>query len=159
MSIPTPRTVYAVSSGTYSDYEVEYLFESRDDAEATVARINHGQPWPNTKARVEEFDLYPPGSGALRRPRKRFTAVLGVYPDATLSEVEVEEEYVEPGTPNWDLGVSDQRKWLSIGHPRDAAFSVSIQSDDETTAVKAVREKASEVVALMLDGLDPTQAR
>lgn len=45
--------VYAVSSGTYSDYTVHELYESREDAEAIAKVFGY---------EVEEFDYYPAGS-------------------------------------------------------------------------------------------------
>jgi hypothetical protein len=47
------RTVYAASSGSYSDYSVDALFEIKEDAEQYVTD-EHAEF-------VEEFSLYEPG--------------------------------------------------------------------------------------------------
>lgn len=52
-----PRTVYAVVSGEYSDYEVYAIYERREDAEREAA-----DPAFNLSGRVEEFE-YRPASG------------------------------------------------------------------------------------------------
>jgi len=51
------KTVYAVSQGSYSDYRVEVLFESREQAELIAAENNDYF----SDKRVEEFLLYDEG--------------------------------------------------------------------------------------------------
>jgi hypothetical protein len=51
-------TVYAISSGEYSDYSVERIFERKEDAEKYIAAMG------NTGYRaleVEEFEFHPAG--------------------------------------------------------------------------------------------------
>lgn len=50
------KTVYAVSSGSYSDYGVRSLYTTREAAQAHVDRFNSGQHYDD--AFVEEFELH-----------------------------------------------------------------------------------------------------
>ena len=48
------KTIWAVSSGEYSDYTVNLIFEAKDDAERYAAGMGEGYD-------VEEFELVPSG--------------------------------------------------------------------------------------------------
>jgi hypothetical protein len=146
------RTVYAASSGAYSDYTVRALFEDRADAEATVARMNTSRFYD---AYVEEFDLFPAGSGDALVARPRYEASLGVGMDGVLIDAEPDVEFttvdadVEPVSPPVCLETWDGRD----------SYEVSVMADDEPTAVKAVRERAARVAAQLVEGIDPITGR
>lgn len=59
--MPKPVIVYSVSNGEYSDYDVEALFESKEDAQAAADLMNAGATYSNGH-RVEEFRLYAAGT-------------------------------------------------------------------------------------------------
>jgi hypothetical protein len=73
------RTVYAVSSGAYSDYSVGLIFETRDLAEEYCATRNTGRPAYGEEYEVEEFELHDSVPG-------RAECLTGyVYPDGRTS--------------------------------------------------------------------------
>lgn len=53
-------TVYAITTGSYSDYRVERIFETRKDAEAFVTSMGGEGKWDPLQ--IEEFDFHPAGS-------------------------------------------------------------------------------------------------
>lgn len=63
--IDDKRTCYAVTSGEYSDYGVDRIFELREDAEAYIAKMGGGFD-------VEEFDYHPAGTGPV--PHTQYSA-------------------------------------------------------------------------------------
>lgn len=54
------RRVWALSSGSYSDYTVLAIFETKEDAEAAAAMQGPADDWHSDK-RVEEMSYYPKG--------------------------------------------------------------------------------------------------
>jgi hypothetical protein len=70
-----PRTVYAISSGCYSDYSVSCIFETLEDAKDYLLKSNgaitlkqgewtgheEGQKPDFYDDRIEEFQFYPAG--------------------------------------------------------------------------------------------------
>lgn len=61
------KTVYAIVSGSYSDYSVEFIYESKEDAEAYVEGWTERNGEIPTRRyatpRVEEMTFYPTGTG------------------------------------------------------------------------------------------------
>lgn len=53
------KTVYAISSGWYSDYSIERIFERLGDAESYVTLMGGENTCPHL--RIEEFDFHPSG--------------------------------------------------------------------------------------------------
>lgn len=56
-----PKTIYAVTTGAYSDYCIEALYESREDAQQMVEDKRGWGPSYEHVNDVEEFTLYPSG--------------------------------------------------------------------------------------------------
>jgi hypothetical protein len=57
-------TVYAVSSGDYSDYSVDRIFEAREDAERYVDARNRADGLSSLSSYfVEEMEFHPRGTG------------------------------------------------------------------------------------------------
>lgn len=89
-----PTTLYAVTSGSYSDYRVEVLFTTRELAEQHLAARKTGRDgWYDTDVSIEEFVL-------LDRPPERHTVITRsgrVSPDGDVvndhTSTEVEWEY------------------------------------------------------------------
>lgn len=67
-SLPEPITVYAVSSGSYSDYSVDVLFAAREDAVAYCAALN--------KVSVEDMTYWIDVEGMGYRTKKQQNARL-----------------------------------------------------------------------------------
>lgn len=153
------RTVYSVSSGAYSNYRVEALFEDHADANANAVRH---PDWY-----VEEFDLHPPGSSDALVPWHGFTAWAWVNSEGHVSdEVAVVEwhDYPDEGPPQPSTSLRSTRQWpigLSDGsqsfewHVAYDVYEVGVTANDEERARKAVRERAAEVAAVIAEGGDP----
>lgn len=85
-----PRTVYAVSAGSYSDYRVVCLFEHESDAQAHARERNeHGYSMLDD-ADVETFTLYAAGEAPQRITWWRVVA----YVNADGEVVEEEERQI-----------------------------------------------------------------
>lgn len=67
-----PKTVWAASSGSYSDYGVSSIFERQEDAEAYVAEMNVDKGY-GPDYYVEDFTYYPAGT------RPTVTLIWAVY--------------------------------------------------------------------------------
>lgn len=68
------KTIYAVTSGEYSDWSVHALFESEADAEAHAKKRNEGASSSYDVAGVAEFCFYPEGEQPERLTVYRITA-------------------------------------------------------------------------------------
>lgn len=154
------RTVYSLSAGEYSDYRVLDLFEDRADAEANAAR--------NPDWRVEEFDLYPPGSRDVFIPRQRFTANAWVNTEGRiLDHVHVRDYFDYPDEGPEPVGTSVRKTTFSMISADGVKFDWPLGStvyevfacaDDEITVRKAVQERAAKVAATLVEGGTPEVA-
>lgn len=128
-----PATIYAVSTGEYSDYRVHGAFVERDDAQALVDRL----PAYDT-GEVLELPLCAPGDRISLVPRKVYRADVSIK-DGLIGEpqlgftrevidTEVPVEWAAPTGMFGEVGV-----WVTAATP-DAAL-------------KAARDKAADVLA------------
>lgn len=150
----TPRTVYSVSEGEYSDYGIVALFEDRADAEANASRHSD---WY-----VQEFDLYPQGSWDVMVPRKRFSATVWVDNEGRivdLGSVRDNDEYPDPGPMRTFTAVYASRLPISIngvrlpeGQASSSGYEISTSADSEERVRKVVRERAAKVAAAIAQG-------
>lgn len=141
----TKRTVWAVISGDYSDYRVHALFEDKADADDAAARIG---------LEVEEFDLYSPGDRSLRRLPEHW-AYCDVTSEGVLRERPVELPYTTIGDspPPTNVWVRDR----DVGANKE--YVVGATAATEEAARKSVRERAAQVAAMVVEGLDPLAVR
>lgn len=115
-SSPSSRTVYAVSSGSYSDYTVDCVFERREDAERYV-ELKMGE-------RVEEMTYF-----------AEFPAVHRKY-SATV--------YKQGGM--WgQAGAMRLEDWMTTDEPEhryaDSNFAVTAEGPDKERVIKSVRDR------------------
>lgn len=76
------RTIWSVSHGHYSDYQVDCLFERREDAEAWLALTESSRDSAYWEGRIEEFSLFE--AGRLPRRWKHYHVVAYLGDDGTL---------------------------------------------------------------------------
>lgn len=147
------RTVWAVSTGSYSSYSVVALFEDKADAEALAATYTGYDG-----GEVEEFELYSPGDRS-RRNGPVWIAEVCVNADATLSDrgAELHEHYaVDDDGPVAEPASVEKRRY-HYGETWDGGYRVIGRGLTEEQAVKGAKDKAAEVAALILDGVDPRE--
>lgn len=91
------RTVYALSSGSYSTYRIHCLFEREEDAKAAAAAAGRGQVYSDHF--IEELTLF----GPVGQPRKTvmYTARATVR--------------VEGHWKDWAPNVSSEEEWIYTG--------------------------------------------
>jgi hypothetical protein len=76
-------TVYAVSSGSYSDYGINHVFRTRELAEAFLARATAVRGWQEYE--IEEWELL----DELPRAEARYRAYATLMPDGTLGDISI----------------------------------------------------------------------
>lgn len=133
------KTVYAISSGDYSDYRVHALFESREDAEAAVQTADRWEA-----AEVQEFDFYPAGTGTSFRWRTPYEAVVKIAADGTIGEASVRKERGRFLDADWTGKVRDSHG-LFERHRTRLPVTVYAQALTEEAAIKAASERAGQV--------------
>lgn len=138
MTETVKRVVYAVATGEYSNYGVRAIYEREEDAQACADRIG---------GYVEEYPLYPPGDDSYRI-RTRYWAELRVMLDGTHQDL---REWTLPESCDQELELSDE----ALGPPRFGYYQVMASAPSPTQAVKAVRERAAKLSALIIEGHDP----
>jgi hypothetical protein len=139
------RKIYAVVSGEYSDYAVHALYEHRADAEAVSEKLGSHYD-------IQDFPFYPPGDHSFR-PIRAFRAFAHVAPDGTLQrspEAQYDHGYEDDegliaGEVIWALGGG--RGWGVAGYGRT-----------KEQAIKGCRDRAVQVSALVVEGIDPLAA-
>jgi hypothetical protein len=146
------RTIYAVSSGAYSDYVVHGLFLDKADAVAVVERLNTGgDHWF-----VEEFPLYPSGDRSLRRADNWRAAVQVKYDGSIGKSWTSSEVYL--GDNNGPMHPISEASTLHWTNGELAGWHVAAYGLSKEQAEKAARERAAQVAALVIEGVDPVQA-
>lgn len=136
-----PRTMYAVATGGYSDYRVHGLFEEYPGADAAATRVG---------GIVQEIPLYAPGDDSLTL-RAEHTASVRVSATGKIGKVhhEVLRGRASDGRSTTEIG----RSLLS-----PPTYYVYAVADTKERACKAAGERAAQVAALILDGVDPLEA-
>ncbi len=133
------RTVWAASSGSYSDYSVDCLFETEEDAQAYID-AGHAE-------HVESFEMHPAGY------RPNTTTVYRAFIASHLHEMEVSSEgrLDDDGSVTREfrrpvVNVSDQRAaWTAPSSPylRGGYWNVSAYCLDREAAIKACADRAA----------------
>lgn len=130
-----PKTVYSVSSGSYSDYRVEKLFESREDAE----RFADGGGGQYTDGFVEEFQLYPAGTEGYEVWRAMGWTSRG------LDEIRIESSRaMQPGPRRPEVRTHPM---LGIRGMGDPGYFVSASCADRNAAIKSVKDRIAQMIA------------
>lgn len=129
MNEPRKQTIWAISSGSYSDYGVHLLCETEEQAKQAVAAMGGDY-------RVEGFDYFPIGSGPGVYRWFRATGLEGSL-DVRVSEWRA-------------FGQAPLRPRVRKSVWRDNAPSVLIEATcrDRTAAIKAVKDRLIQRKAL-----------
>lgn len=140
------RTVWAVTSGSYSDYSVMAIFETREDADEVAKR--HGDD-------VEEMTFYTAGDHSYRTTVS-WVSTIKVRADGTFKG--------EPRTERLTHSIRDDdgllhepvevQRWTR--NP-DSDFVIRVESLAEDKAIKGVKDRAAEVSAMIVEGVDPRE--
>ena len=134
------KTIYAVSSGSYSDYRVDALFSSRKLAEEFMTLIKD-----NDYNDIEEYQLDPPAADLI----KRGYAVWRIHmlKDGTTERVErmVNDKYdvTNIGHAIWERTKASAYKDKGIPD----ILTSSVWAKTEKQAVKIVNEKRVQMIA------------
>lgn len=154
----TARTVYVVTSGEYSDYSVDAVFEDRGDAEAYAGK------W----GQVEEYPMFAPGDDPQDYRQVVVQADLIVDSTGKILDGSPFGTYVN------DTYAADyesaERQYLDVlprvvrlnhvyirGRRVENCWRVNVCAPTREAAEKAVRERAAKVASLVAQGLDPAQ--
>lgn len=143
------NTVYVVTSGEYSDYSIEAIYEDRETADAHVTRLGDATGYRS----VEEWEVKPKGDTSYRHITD-YSVALGVTEDGKILDKVYEYEYNHTGD-----STEPARTWLSAGG-LDAAWTIQAESNvSEEHCLKVARERAAQVCALIAQGLPVTGVR
>lgn len=137
------RTVYVVTTGEYSDYAVQAVYEREEDAQACAHRIGGD---------VEGYPLYPPGDDSFRE-RPRHYAHVDVNADGTFREEIFEWSSSDLG--DYERGLEADVIKVGAHHPDGPWFRVTTHAPTPAQAAKAARERAAQVSAALIEGRDP----
>ena len=118
-----PRTIFAVASGEYSDYQIHFMCESEADAKEIASKLAK-RPYSDGYV-IESYPMFPQGANLKQRPQYSATGTLGTM------NVEVKEE------------------WTTYGHfgPRpqvnvlDHMNMVRAEGGDCDACIKAVKDR------------------
>ena len=154
----TARTVYVVTSGEYSDYRVDSVFETRPAAEA----------WAGKWGQVEEFPMFADGDNPEDYERTVVQADVivdtngkilegppfGTYANTVYAaDYEAAERQYSDQIPR----VVRLQHAFVRGQRLETCWRVNAFAPTKEAAEKAVRERAAKVASLVVQGMDPTQ--
>jgi hypothetical protein len=159
------RSVWVLTQGSYSDYGVIAVYETKADAEAVMASMlaarGRGGSWRDVD--IEEFPYYPAGDTSLR-PKSWWVHCVEVHPDGTITRASpglgggrpYPYETSELGDDIPDVvGVTVKR---TFGHnPPVKIYGAFGVGRTKEQATKGAKDRAAEVAAMVLEGLDPIE--
>jgi hypothetical protein len=139
--------VWAIEQGEYSDYGITALFESKEDAEAVCERLGPSDSWHGY--RVEEFDLYRTGDRSLHR------VITWSYTVRVLDNGGIQDWSGDQGQMHHGLSsdAPDPPNRVCAHHHggwRVVGVGASLEQ-----ARKGATDRAAQVAALVIEGLDP----
>lgn len=150
---PTRRTAYGVTSGEYSDYRVHAMFDTREDAQRCADRLSRTRSHYDVD--VQEFPMYGPGGGDEYRNRPEFHADLVVREGRIVEPCDGCEDFLGAEDPPTSLTVTPIPSRPAPGWKGPVIYRVEATGASREAALKAVRERAARVAALVAEGLDP----
>jgi hypothetical protein len=142
MAEKTPiRLIFAVNTGSYSDYGIVALFSTAEKAQEFMAAVPHGD-----YNAVEEYELDPPTADMLRRGYSVWS--VHMLRDGTV------EETRQYDTDLYGVGgVGSFRIWerskapAYVGKGMADALTGNVWAKSEKQAVKAMNEKRLQMIA------------
>jgi len=109
------HTIWAVSTGEYSDYSVNAIFERREDAEAAIAAGFLGGSYD--KPEIQEMTFYAAGEQPVKRPLITYYGWVNVA-DGTVTrddDYRRDDNWVHPGEKRRVDVTTDIRPWPRQG--------------------------------------------
>lgn len=140
-----PRTVYAMSSGEYSDYAIKALFETKELAEAACIADKANDRYSSyDDNRVETFYLY----DEVPEPLTRYFMSVEIFDDGTTG---LESERAEAGMPwsFWDDPVTNrpQVRWHRPPYISNRGAVLSVWGSDLKGVQKAFSDRKYKILA------------
>jgi hypothetical protein len=135
------KTIYAVSSGSYSDYRIDALFSSKKLAEDFMATVKD-----NDYNNIEEYQLAPPTADLIRRGYSVWR--VHMLKDGTTEHVERtdnEKYYIigAGGHAIWERTKAPAYKGKGIPD----ILTSTVWAKTEKQAIKIVNEKRVQMIA------------
>jgi hypothetical protein len=134
------KTIYAVNSGSYSDYSIDALFSSKELAEDYMAKVKDGD-----YNDIEEFQLDPPDADFIKRGYSVWS--VHMLKDGTT-------ERITHGTDSYDIGNAGSHIiWKRSTAPAYRGKGVldilisDVWAKTEKHAIKIVNEKRAQMIA------------
>lgn len=145
-----PRTVYAVSSGDYSDYIVHFLFVTETDAQRHAEQRRLGDR--HEESRVEEFTLFDEGESPARIGRH--SAWISLTGDG---EIAHEDEHFDV---EWGHSAADAltrpRVTVRGSYAYGGRYMIRAEAASRDAAWKAARDRAAKMKAELVEHADLT---
>lgn len=141
------KTIYAVSSGSYSDYRINALFSTRENAQAFIDAIQgQGREYPEDFNSIEEYELDPPTADLLKRGYSVWDVLM--LRDGTVERVDRSDNslYSVQDAPTYRIwGRTKAPAYKGTGTPD--GLQAGVWAKSEKAAVKIVNEKRAEMIA------------
>lgn len=128
------KDIWAVSTGSYSDYSVLALFEDEADAQAAVDECNAKESYRD--ARVESFYFYP--SGTRPHYEKIFHRSVNISNDGTVDNHQEGDYY------SWDMGYKENRPFAAIPR-RNNGVGLIVSGTDLQAVNQAFSDNLAEI--------------
>ena len=132
--------VWTIESGQYSDYRVDGIFSTRENAEAVAAKLtSEGKGWHDYRIEERELD---PGVEGLREGYGCF--VVWMLRDGTVESVRQWE---------WDISDSTPEVWrrsqapINQGKNVPDCLNTTVFARDEQHAIKIANEQRAQLIA------------
>jgi hypothetical protein len=140
------KMIYAVTSGTYSDYRINALFSSKKKAKEFLSAMNGNSEIYDDFNDVEEYELDPPTADLLKRGYSVWFVLM--LKDGTV------ERAKKTDNDKYDIGDTGcYRIWERTKAPAfrkkviPDALEMSVWAKSEIAAIKIVNEKRAHMIA------------
>jgi hypothetical protein len=133
------RKVYLVSTGHYSDYSIDAVFDTRELAEMYVRTYPGNGKWDVPE--IEEYDLNP-HEPTIRLGLVAHRIVMGR--DGTTNHIETASRGGHPDEPETFIS----GPWKGLGRDEPATLVVHVLARNEQHAVKIANERRVQMIAM-----------
>ena len=133
------KKIYVVTSGSYSDYGIDAIFDSRELAQSFIDSFDKSRGWTDFND-IEEWELNP-NEPELKMNRKAYNLRMNKEGETQNSVEHSKSTY-------------GHREGLSISFTINSEWmNVNCYADDEQHAIKIANEKRTQILALNRWGL------
>jgi hypothetical protein len=141
----TKQIIYVVTSGSYSDYGIEAIYQTREDAQRLVELLNRSGRYGRDHAVIEEHELLPPGDTSIKL-REQWHAHALIDSDGKIT---VDEQRV-----HCDVDIRNEFDDIISDHPYGTSSTRAVNAIAHTRegAMKAVRERAAQLATEIIEG-------